>query len=84
MIVSIFSFSVIDSIALIVFNLEELYVFQRLLLHLMCIPLVGGFSYEVLKILAKNMDKNFIIKFLCTPGLLLQKITTNNWSIFYA
>ena len=76
MIVSIFSFSIIDSLVIQVFNLETLETIQRLLLHLMCLPLVSGVSYEVLKFLAKNMDKNYFIKLLCKPGLLLQKITT--------
>ena len=76
MIVSIFSFSIIDSLVIQVFNLETLETIQRLLLHLICLPLVSGVSYEVLKFLAKNMDKNYFIKLLCKPGLLLQKITT--------
>ena len=76
MIVAIFSFSIIDSLVIQIFNLETLETVQRLLLHLICLPLVSGISYEVLKILAKNMDKNYFIKLLCKPGLLLQKITT--------
>jgi len=76
MIVAIFSFSLIDSIVIRVLGLERLETIERLLLHLICMPIVSGFSYEVLKILAKNMDKNNFIKLLCKPGLLLQKITT--------
>ena len=76
MIVAIFSFSVIDSIVIKAFALEKLETIERLSLHLVCMPIVSGFSYEVLKILAKNMDKNYFIKLLCKPGLLLQKITT--------
>ena len=76
MIVSIFSFSIIDSLVIKLLNLKELPTLNRLMLHIGCLPIVAGFSYEVLKILAKNMDKSFIIKSLCVPGLLLQKITT--------
>ena len=77
MMVAIFSFSLIDSIALLIFNIE-LSIVNRLLLHLLCMPLVAGFSYEVLKVLARNMGKNIIIDSLAKPGLLLQKITTKN------
>ena len=76
MIVAILSFSIIDAAVIQVFSLEKLETIQRLLLHIICFPLVSGISYEILKILAKNMDKNYIIKLLCKPGLLLQKITT--------
>ena len=76
MIVSIFSFSIIDSLAILALSLEELPTFGRLLIHLVCLPIVAGFSYEVLKFLAKYMEKNYFVKLLCTPGLLLQKITT--------
>ena len=76
MIVSIFSFSIIDSVVIEILSLKSLDTFNRLFLHLICLPLVAGISYEVLKILAKKMDKNILIKALCRPGLLLQKITT--------
>ena len=76
MIVSIFSFSIIDSLAIIIFDLEELPTLGRLLIHIICLPIVAGFSYEVLKFLAKYMEKNYFVKLLCAPGLLLQKITT--------
>tara|TARA_Y100000741_G_C18232343_1_gene550313 strand:+ start:187 stop:1122 length:936 start_codon:yes stop_codon:yes gene_type:complete len=76
MIVAIFSFSIIDSVVIKAFALDTLETIQRLLLHLICMPIVSGFSYEVLKILAKNMDKHYVVKLLCRPGLLLQKITT--------
>ena len=76
MIVSIFSFSILDSLAIIILQLNELPTLGRLIIHLTCLPLVAGFSYEVLKFLAKHMDKNNVIKLFCLPGLLLQKITT--------
>ena len=75
MLVSIFSFTIIDTfiIALDV----DLTVIKRLLFHIPCIPLVAGFSYEVLKIIAKY-QKYYLFKIFAYPGLLLQKITTQN------
>ena len=73
MLVSIFSFTIIDTfiIALGV----DLTVIKRLLFHIPCIPLVAGLSYEVLKIIAKY-QKYYLFKIFAYPGLLLQKITT--------
>ena len=75
MLVSIFSFTIIDTfiIALGV----DLTVIKRLLFHIPCIPLVAGLSYEVLKIIAKY-QKYYLFKIFAYPGLLLQKITTQN------
>ena len=75
MLVSIFSFTIIDAIIIAVFQLSELTVLTRLLFHIPCIPLVAGFSYEVLKIIAKY-QQYFLFKIFAYPGLLLQKITT--------
>ena len=76
MIVAIISFSIIDSILIHTMGIE-LNVVRRLLIHIPCIPLVAGFSYEVLKLTAK-FQKYFIFKILAYPGLLLQRITTQN------
>ena len=75
MLVSIFSFTIIDAIIIATFQLSELTVLTRLLFHIPCIPLVAGFSYEVLKIIAKY-QQYFLFKIFAYPGLLLQKITT--------
>jgi len=48
----------------------------RLLTHLPLIPVVGGFSYEALKASAKNIH-NPVVRFLISPGLGLQRITTS-------
>ena len=74
MIVAIISFSIIDTILIHTLGIE-LNVIRRLLIHIPCIPLVAGLSYEVLKITAK-FQKYFIFKILAYPGLLLQRITT--------
>tara|TARA_B100000676_G_C17231205_1_gene413995 strand:- start:157 stop:450 length:294 start_codon:yes stop_codon:yes gene_type:complete len=60
-----------------IFSLTELTVVTRLLFHIPCIPLVAGFSYEVLKIIAKY-QKYFLFQIFAYPGLLLQRITTQN------
>ena len=41
------------------------------------IPFIAGISYELLKLSSKFKD-NIILKIVSMPGLLLQKITTNN------
>ncbi len=76
MLVSIISFTIIDTLIIILGN-TELTVIKRLLFHIPCIPLVAGFSYEVLKLIAKY-QKYFLFKIFAYPGLLLQKITTQN------
>lgn len=49
---------------------------QRILYHLLLLPVVAGTSYEVLK-LAGRKRVNPLIKLVATPGLWLQKITTS-------
>jgi uncharacterized protein YqhQ len=48
----------------------------RILYHIMLLPLIAGTSFEVIKLAGKE-KVNFLIKLLATPGLLLQKLTTN-------
>ena len=73
MLVSILSYSIIDFFA-VKMGLE-LTILNRLLLHIPCLPIVAGFSYEVLKITARFQNHLFF-RILAFPGLLLQKITT--------
>lgn len=49
---------------------------QRILYHLMLLPVIAGTSYEIIK-LAGGEKVNPLIKILATPGLMLQKLTTN-------
>ena len=74
MIVAIISFSMIDLI-ISTFFIKDLTPIIRILFHLLFLPLVAGFSYEVLKFIAKH-QKHFIFQILSYPGLMLQKITT--------
>jgi len=50
-------------------------VINRFLIHIPCLPIVAGFSYEILKISAKYQHY-FFFKILGFPGLTLQRITT--------
>ena len=72
MLVSMISYGIIDAIAI---NFIDLTIIKRLLIHIPCLPIVAGFSYEVLKITAK-FQHYFLFKALGFPGLMLQKITT--------
>ena len=74
MLVTIFTYTIIDSIALIF--IDELTYLYRMFFHIIFLPLVSGTGYEVLKFLAKY-QKNIICRSLSKPGMLLQKITTN-------
>jgi uncharacterized protein YqhQ len=49
---------------------------ERILLHLLLLPVIAGTSYEVIK-LAGRERVNPVIKVIATPGLWLQKLTTN-------
>ena len=55
--------------------IDELNFFIRLTMHLICLPLVAGIGYEVLKFLSTKQHILFF-QFLSKPGLLLQNITT--------
>lgn len=49
---------------------------ERILYHILLLPVIAGTSYEVIKLAGKE-EVNPLIRALATPGLLLQKITTN-------
>jgi uncharacterized protein YqhQ len=46
----------------------------RLLSRIVLIPFVAGFSYEIIRIAARN--KNFVLHGITLPGLWLQRVTT--------
>ena len=75
MMVAIVTYAIIDSIY--VDMIGELHIINRILLHLIFIPIVSGLGYEVLKISAKYNDILFF-KILSKPGIWLQHITTKN------
>ena len=74
MLVSLIFFAFLDT--LIISYTGSISLVVRLLTHLPLIPIVGGISYEALKASAKHADSK-IVHFLITPGLGLQRITTN-------
>ena len=71
---SILLFTVIDSLYIQYFG-QFVNVAHRLAVHITLIPLVSGFSYEMLK-LSDRYQRFPIIGLLIKPGLWLQKITT--------
>jgi uncharacterized protein YqhQ len=75
MLVTIFTHAILDSIALIF--IDKLTILTRLSLHIICLPLVAGIGYEVLKFLSTRQSITFF-SLLSKPGLWLQNITTKN------
>ena len=51
------------------------YIYSRIITHIIFIPLVSGFGYEILKLSAQDSG-NFVLKVLTKPGIWLQYITT--------
>jgi uncharacterized protein YqhQ len=74
MLISLVFFAFLDT--LIISYTGSISLVVRLLTHLPLIPIVGGISYEALKASAKHADSK-IVSILITPGLGLQRITTN-------
>jgi uncharacterized protein YqhQ len=50
-------------------------LWQRFITHFSLLPLLGGIAYELLKLSGKKHDNRYI-RWLATPGLWLQKMTT--------
>ena len=73
MLVTIFTHALLDSIALIF--IDQLTIVTRFGIHLLCLPLVAGIGYEVLKFLSTRQSITFF-SILSKPGLWLQNITT--------
>lgn len=75
MVISLFFFAFLDTF--IIYFYGDINIFIRLLTHIPFVPIVGGLGYEAIKASAKRTD-SAIVQFLITPGLWLQRITTNN------
>ena len=73
MLVSILLFAMLD--ALIIHAFGEITLVTRLATHLPLLPLVGGVSYELIRVSARH-SSTLIGKMIVAPGLWLQKITT--------
>ncbi|MCJ7665076.1 MAG: DUF1385 domain-containing protein, partial [Desulfobacterales bacterium] len=50
-------------------------LFQRFITHFSLLPLLGGISFELLKLSGKKRDNRYV-RWLAAPGLWLQRITT--------
>ncbi|MEK6846193.1 MAG: DUF1385 domain-containing protein, partial [Nanoarchaeota archaeon] len=63
-------------LSVILFSLLDGAWYVKLLGRLALIPVIAGLGYELIKLSAKY-HHNFLIKILITPGLWLQRLTTN-------
>lgn len=50
-------------------------IVTRIAMRILCIPIVAGISYEIIKFLGKY--NNILSKIVAYPGMMLQHITTN-------
>ena len=73
MLVAILLFGLLDT--LLIYWLGSLSLPIRIATHIPLIPLLGGVSYEFIRISARNSN-TFLGRFIVSPGLWLQKITT--------
>ncbi len=46
----------------------------RIIMRIICVPIVAGISYEIIKLLGKYNNK--LTRFVAYPGMMLQKFTT--------
>lgn len=70
----LFIVMVISSIFFSFFGWPNLWL--RVLYRLLLMPLVAGFSYEILRFMGKLAGENSLLDFLILPGLWMQKLTT--------
>ena len=74
MLISLLFFAFLDTLVIYVYG--DINFLIRILTHIPLIPVIGGISYEALKLSAKHSTSK-IIQTLIFPGLALQKITTS-------
>ncbi len=80
LIVSILIFSFLPLLVIKIYpNFLNLNFWSRriilIILRILVIPKIAGISYEFLR-LSSRFEKNFLVKILMLPGLLVQKLTT--------
>jgi uncharacterized protein YqhQ len=73
-ILAIVLFAVADTVVEIQIGHKPTLV-QRFITHFSLLPLLGGISYELLKLSGKKRDNRYV-RWLTAPGLWLQRITT--------
>jgi uncharacterized protein YqhQ len=74
MLVAIALFAMFDALLISLFG--EITLLTRLIAHLPLIPVVGGVSYEFIKLSAKKSETP-LGRIIVAPGLWLQRITTS-------
>jgi len=50
---------------------------QKFLIRIIVIPIIASISYEIIRFLGENYDKKNWVRIFFAPGLMLQKLTTN-------
>ena len=75
MLVAIALFAGLDALLISLFG--EITLLTRLVAHLPLIPVVGGVSYEFIKLSARRSE-TVIGRIVVAPGLWLQRITTDD------
>jgi uncharacterized protein YqhQ len=73
-IIAIFLFAIADTLVELKLGHRPTVV-QRFATHFSLLPLLGGLSYELLKLSGKKRDNKYV-QWLTAPGLWLQRITT--------
>jgi uncharacterized protein YqhQ len=73
-ILAIFLFAIADTIVAVKIGHKPTVV-QRLVTHLSLLPLLGGISYELLKLSGKKRDNKYV-RLAAAPGLWIQRMTT--------
>jgi len=81
LVISILVFSILPSVAILAYKdfLQLGFWLQKSILfplRILLIPIIAGLSYELLK-LSDKYKGNILLRALIKPGLLLQKLTTN-------
>ncbi len=72
---------IVLAISILIYTLTGMITGDRnmltnLIVRIILMPFICGISYEILRFVGRH-DQNPICKFLCKPGLWLQKFTTN-------
>jgi len=73
MLSAILLFSIVDAVTIL--WIGKLTVLTRLVTHLPLIPLVGGLSYELIRLSARY-SRSVVGRLMVAPGLWLQRVTT--------
>ena len=64
------------SIIVFIFLGRPTSILERIALRLLVLPIVAGLSYEVIKFAGRH-EGSELVKIIMSPGLLLQRLTTN-------